>query len=60
MKIDFNQDDLDLLMPESRRLDIPPHKLMKQILKQHFENKLTPIQEGKINNEQPITNRPNQ
>jgi len=58
MKIEFNQADLDLLMPESRRLNIPPHKLMKLILKQHFAN--TPSQEGKINNEQPITTRPNQ
>ena len=47
MKIDFNQENLNLLMPEARRLDIPPHKLMKLILKQHFENKSNPIQEGK-------------
>jgi len=49
MKIDFNQEDLNLLMPEARRLNIPPHKLMKLILKQHFDNKTNPIQEGSNN-----------
>lgn len=43
MKISFNQADLNLLMPEARRLKIPPHQLIKAILHNYFN---TPFQEG--------------
>lgn len=41
MKINIDSETMDLLMPECRKLDVSPQKLVKEILMKHFENNST-------------------
>ena len=39
MKVDLNQEILNLIMPDCKEKNITPFKLVKQIILQHYSNK---------------------
>lgn len=41
MKINIDSETMDLLMPECRRLDVSPQKLVKEILMNYFNKNST-------------------